>query len=136
MVAGLAAEHTRCMRVTVRTRVYLVEDSASIRERLVEMLASQGITVVGEAESPSEAIAGIRRSRPDCVILDLKLTGGSGIEVLSKLHPEFPEITFIVLSNHADPPYRRRCEAAGARYFLDKSTEFARISELVAGLDR
>jgi DNA-binding NarL/FixJ family response regulator len=123
------------MQVAVRTRVYIVEDSPSIRERLLEMLSSQGISVVGEAESPAEAIAGIRRLRPDCVVLDLKLLGGSGIEVLHELHPEFPEMTFIVLSNHADPPYRRRCEAAGARFFLDKSTEFARITDLITGLD-
>ena len=124
------------MQVAVRTRVYIVEDSASIRERLIEMLSSQGISVVGEAESPGEAIEGIRRLRPECVVLDLKLSGGSGIDVLRELHPEFPEMTFIVLTNHADPPYRQRCEAAGARYFLDKSTEFARISELIAGLQR
>jgi DNA-binding NarL/FixJ family response regulator len=123
------------MQVALRTRVYIVEDSASIRERLIEMLSSRGINVVGEASSPGEAIAGIRRLRPDCVVLDLKLVGGSGIEILRELHPELPEITFIVLSNHADAPYRRRCEAAGARFFLDKSTEFARITHLIAGLD-
>ena len=122
------------METAGRPNVFVVDDSPSIRERLIEMLVSDGIEVVGEAESPGEAISGIRRLQPDCVVLDLKLRDGSGIEVLRALHPDFPEITFIVLSNHADLPYRRTCAAAGAAFFLDKATEFGKISDLIAGL--
>jgi chemotaxis response regulator CheB len=53
-------------------RVFIVEDSAPIRSRLVEMLgAVEGLCIVGEAESPAEAVAGISETRPDCVVLDL-----------------------------------------------------------------
>jgi len=122
------------MQIAASARVFIVDDSPLIRERLIELLAFDGVTVVGEAETPGEAIAGIRRTRPDCVVLDLKLIGGSGIEVLQSLRPEFPETTFIVLTNHSDVPYRRSCEAAGARFFLDKTTEFGKIASLIAGL--
>lgn len=115
-------------------RVFIVDDSPPIRERLIELLTCDGVAIVGEAETPADAIAGIRRTRPDCVVLDLKLIGGSGIEVLRSMRPEFPETTFIVLSNHSDVPYRRSCEAAGASFFLDKTTEFGKIASLIADL--
>jgi len=46
-----------------------------------------------------------------------------------------PGIVFVVLTNHASPQYRQACLAAGASYFFDKSTEFARIREAINGLE-
>jgi len=122
------------MDAAVRTHVYLVEDSPSIRTRLREMLTRTGhIEVVGEADNPQAAIAGILASRPDTVILDLHLIGGSGVQVLRTVHPEAPAIKFIVLTNHPNDQYHRICMEAGASHFLDKSNEFMKISELVSG---
>lgn len=115
------------------TRVYLVEDSAPIRERLTEMLAEMGcVSVVGEAANAREAVAGILGTNPDCVLLDLNLTGRTGIDVMRSVHPRAPGIVFVVLTNHAEPQYRRAATDAGATYFLDKSCEFQRVREVVA----
>ena len=120
-----------------RTKVFLVEDSASIRARLTEMLVSMaGVTIVGEAETPASAIDGILLTHPDSVVLDIQLLGGSGIEVLRKICPIAPHIVFIVLTNHAEPQYRKICMASGASYFLDKTAEFEKIREVVATLNR
>ena len=118
-----------------RTNVFLVEDSEPIRRRLAEMLgAIDGISIVGEADTPASAIEGILRTRPHSVVLDIQLTGGSGIDVLRGVRPVDPDIVFIVLTNHPDPQYRRICMEKGARYFLDKTTEFEKIKEVIAGL--
>jgi len=118
-----------------QTNVFLVEDSAPIRARLSEMLgAVDGVAIVGEAETPAAAIDGILRTRPDSVVLDIQLTGGSGIEVLRKICPIAPNIVFIMLTNHADPQYRKICMQAGASYFLDKSVEFNKVREVIAAL--
>jgi DNA-binding NarL/FixJ family response regulator len=115
--------------------VYIVEDSASIRERLAEMLSDiEGVTVVGQAETPAEALEGILRTRPDSVVLDIHLIGGSGLDVLRRAHSETPETVFIVLTNYPNPQYRRICMEAGAAYFFDKSSEMARVREVIAGL--
>ena len=115
--------------------VFIVEDSASIRQRLAAMLADiEGVTVVGEAESPAEALEGILRTRPDSVVLDIQLIGGSGLDVLRKAHPQVPATVFIVLTNHADPQYRRICMQAGAAYFFDKTNEIAKVREVISGL--
>lgn len=121
------------METTTLNRVYIVDDSAAIRARLNEMLAGMDrIRVVGEAASAREAVAGILRARPDSVLLDLNLMGRTGIDVLRTVRPQAPEIVFVVLTNHAEPQYRRVCAEAGAAYFLDKSSEFDRVREVVA----
>jgi DNA-binding NarL/FixJ family response regulator len=114
-------------------RVFLVEDSAPIRERLAAMLGEiAGVELVGEAETASAAAAGILRSRPDTVILDIGLAQGSGIDVLREVHPQAPQIAFIVLTNSFNPQYEKICMAAGASHFIDKSTQVAEVRRLVS----
>jgi two-component system, NarL family, response regulator DevR len=122
---------------SAHNNVFIVEDSISIRERLAALLTEiEGVSVVGEADSPSAAVDGILRMRPDSVVLDIHLVNGSGIEVLREVHPRIPGIVFIVLTSHPDPQYRRICMQAGASYFLDKNTEFAKVGEVIAGSAR
>lgn len=116
------------------TTVFLVEDATPIRARLGEMLGSiEGVAIVGEADAPLAAIEGILRSRPDYVVLDIQLTGGSGIDVLRKVCPVAPEIVFIMLTNRAEPQYRSVCLSIGARYFFDKTNEFRKVRDVIAG---
>jgi len=138
MPGGAIALHTGAMQPDAseaEMNVFIVEDSASIRERLAAMLGDiKGVTVVGQADTPAEAIEGILRTRPDSVVLDIQLTGGSGLDVLRKAHPQVPATVFIVLTNHANPQYRRVCMEAGAAYFFDKSNEITKVRELISGL--
>lgn len=116
--------------------VFIVDDSPSMRARLVELLEDiGGIDVVGEAGTPADAIAGITRTHPECVLLDYQLEGGTGLDVLRAVHPQAADIAFVVLTNHAWAPYRAACLEAGARFFLDKSTEFGSIKDVIAGLE-
>ena len=116
-------------------KVFIVEDSASIRERLTELMGEiNGAAVVGFADTPSDAIAGILNTRPDCVVLDYHLLGGTCIDVLHAVHPKAPSVVFLVLTNHANPQYRRLCLEAGANWFFDKSTEFRKIKGVIFGL--
>ena len=115
------------------THIYIVDDSAAIRSRLNDMLGRLGgVRVVGEADAASQAVTEILSLRPHSVLLDLNLSGSSGMQVLRAIHPQAPDIVFVVLTNHAEPQYRRACERAGAAYFLDKSTEFDRVPGVIA----
>lgn len=118
---------------THASKVFIVDDSPSMRIRLAEILDDiDGVSIVGEAGTPLDAVAGIARSHPDCVLLDYQLEGGTGLDVLRSVHPQAPDIVFIVLTNHATGPYRQACLAAGASYFFDKSSEFDRIREVLS----
>jgi two-component system response regulator DevR len=113
--------------------VFIVDDSPLIRTRLAEMVtAMSGMRLVGEAATASEAIAGIKRTQPDAVLLDLNLMGRTGLDVLRAIRPHSPGIVFVVLTNHSEPQYRQACIEAGASYFLDKSNELGCVSGVLA----
>ncbi len=117
-------------RTPGRITAFIAEDSADISERLAALLEEgSSIDVVGEAQTPHEAIDGILASKPDAVVLDIYLRGGSGLEVIRKVHPLAPQTVFVVLTNYPDPQYRRLFADAGASSLLDKSTEFDRVKE-------
>ena len=115
-------------------KVYVVEDSAAVRERLLEMIREiADVEVVGEAGTYDAAVAGIMSTRPDVAVLDIKLAddGGSGIDVLAEVRKGLPAMRAIVLSNYATPQHMKASADAGAEYFLDKFAEFERITEIL-----
>jgi len=115
-------------------KVFVVEDSAAVRERLIEMIREiEDVEVVGEAETFDTAVNGILNTRPDVAILDIKLAdgGGSGIDVLAQVRKGLPAMKAIMLSNYATPQHMKASADAGAEYFLDKSADFERITEIL-----
>lgn len=108
--------------------VYLVEDSELVRQRLKAMVNDiSGMCVTGEAETPMRAIDCIVRTKPDAVVLDIGLVGGSGMSVLRQVHELEPLLPFIVLTNYFSQEFGRECLRAGAKYFFDKTNEFEKI---------
>ena len=119
-----------CM--TSLVRVFIVEDSPLIRRRIIDNLNSLGgFDVVGFAEGEGAAIAAIAEMHPDVVITDIRLKEGNGIEVVRHVRQSGlasrPKI--YVLSNYANPEYRKQCELVGADAFFDKSGEYDRFLE-------
>ena len=115
-------------------KVFVVEDSAAVRERLVEMIRDvEDVEVVGEAASYGQAVSRIAESLPDVAILDIKLADdeGSGIDVLNEVRKSQPGIRAIVMSNYVTPQHVKASADAGAEYFLDKSVDFGRIPEIL-----
>ena len=117
-------------------KVLLVEDYAPIRVRLCELVATvPGVHIVAQAEEASTALAAIRASEPDVVILDLQLKAGtSGLTILKWLREHQPETPAIVLSNSAYAQMRKVCMDLGARLFLDKASEFVQLREALVTL--
>ncbi|NPT34967.1 response regulator [Paraburkholderia xenovorans] len=111
-------------------RVLLIEDSPLIRRSLVEAIDASGLLkVAAYADSADEAIALLSDESFDAVIVDLQLKQGSGVPVLAYLQREglIDTVFAAVLTNHALPAYRERCEQYGVRHFYDKSFEFDRV---------
>jgi DNA-binding NarL/FixJ family response regulator len=113
-------------------RVFVADDSAPVRERILAILKEiPDVQVVGHAEDSIAARLLITALQPDVVILDINMPGGSGIEVLHEIKQQTPAPTVIMLTNYSQPQYRRRCLDAGADYFFDKSTEFEMIRDVL-----
>ena len=116
-------------------KVYVVDDSDFVRERVIEMLSDiEEVNIIGATGDPEEAMAEIRNLNPHAVILDIRMPGMSGIEVLRELKKDDPSPVVIILTNYPYPQYKKECTEAGADYFLNKSTEFNKIAKVLKGL--
>jgi DNA-binding NarL/FixJ family response regulator len=114
-------------------RVFLVEDSAVVRQRVLELLGSiDGVNTVGSATTANDAERAILQAQPDAVLLDIKLAQGSGFDVLRSLRKQAPHIEIYMLSNFAAQPYRERAASLGARGFFDKTNEIERLRQTMA----
>lgn len=115
----------------------MVEDSEIVRTRLVAMLAeTRGVEVVGEAATVADAVARLPAGRPDAVLVDLRLPDGDGFEVIRAAKALTPAPVVVVLTSYAYPQLEARGLAAGADWFLDKSTQFLRVPEILTSLPR
>lgn len=117
-------------------KVFIVDDSILIQDRVAAMVETSAMSVVGRAATPQDAIDGILEASPDVVVLDVQLDGGSGLQVLRAVRQAAPDIAFVVFSSNSGPAYRKRYFGEGAEAFLDKNTEFDQLVQTVAKASR
>ena len=109
-------------------KVFVVDDSVVIRERLKRLVAEvPDVQVVGEAGDAQIAVAAILAQKPDVVLLDIHILNGNGIDVLQRLKQERVAPAVIILTDYPFPEYRQLCLNAGADFFFVKSTEFEQL---------
>ena len=126
--------HSRLRQSRTPVRLFLVEDSALIRERLAEELVSAGrIEVIGTAETQIAAIAELQELQCDAIILDLDLKQGNGFEVMRWVRASHrgPRPLIIVFTNYSYPEYRNESMRLGADFFFDKGQDFDRLRETI-----
>jgi DNA-binding NarL/FixJ family response regulator len=118
-------------------KVHIVDDSVLIRERLKFMISEiPGAELTGTDGSPLKAGEAFKEKVPDVVILDIRMPGKSGIELLRDIKKMKPSVVVIIFTNYPFPQYRERCIKAGADYFLNKSTEFETINDIIKKIIR
>jgi DNA-binding NarL/FixJ family response regulator len=115
-------------------QVLIVDDSEQIRQRLVALLTeSTQIQIVGQAGNGRDAMKAMQLLKPDTVILDIRLPGRSGIELLKEIKARYPDVMVIMLTNFDYEQYRRQCRQLGADHFLNKTLEFEKIIATILG---
>lgn len=115
-------------------QVLLIEDSALLREAIMELLAHTKLHFKHIATTQSDAIALLDKEQFDFMIVDIELAQGNGFEVIKHvLQPDYPFTapTAMMLTNHAFPHYRQRAKDLGVKYFFDKSMDFDRAIETI-----
>jgi len=116
-------------------RVLIADDSEAFVKRLLSALAEiRGAEVIAQARTGTEALQAVRSLHPEIIILDISMPEGTGIEVLEGMKAEKAAPVTIVLTNFTYSQYRKRCQQLGAVYFFDKSTEFAKVGEVLRRL--
>jgi DNA-binding NarL/FixJ family response regulator len=118
-------------------RIFLVEDSAIVRELITDSLAEvPGIIFAGFSDTERDAFEKMSVQSFDILILDIELKQGNGMSLLrtlAKFHIQ-PENLKIIFSNNVSDAYRRAGEQYGVRYFFDKSFEFPELCSLLERL--
>ncbi len=105
-------------------RVVIVEDHLMFREVLRKFCAKElGAQVTGVAGSGREAIGIIRKTQPDCVLLDWRLPDGDGFEIVRFTKERWPSTRVLILSGHCDDYTLFRVDQCGADAFVDKGTQ-------------
>ncbi|MCZ2823684.1 MULTISPECIES: response regulator [unclassified Modestobacter] len=118
------------MTATGRTRVFLVDDHAMVRAGVRAELGEE-VEVVGEAADVPTAVAGIRASTPDVVLLDVHLPGGGGHAVLESLRTELPSTRWLALSVSDAAEDVIAVIRAGARGYVTKTISGADLRDAV-----
>ena len=108
----------------IPVRCLIVDDNAGFRDEMRALLEEQGISVVGDAASGTEAIRQIVESRPDVALIDIDLGGESGIALTRTLAEAIngaalPKV--ILISTHDESEYADLIEASPAVGFLAKT---------------
>lgn len=117
-------------------RVFVIEDSPLLRDRITEVIAHQpSMLVIGTASGEDDAIRQINDLKPGAVVVDIKLAQGNGLNVVAAIRAssdgEQPKV--VVFTNYPRREYMRAASNMGADYFLDKSTQFSELPKILSG---
>lgn len=107
--------------LATRAKILIVDDHPLVREGLAMRLSLQAdLEVCGEASTEDEAMALVRETAPDLVIVDLSLKSGHGLEVIKQIKARHPAVRTLVFSAFRESLYAERALRAGAMGYLNK----------------
>lgn len=116
--------------------MFVVDDDASVRDALEDLLRSVGL-VVTSFGSAQEFLASKRPDAPGCIVLDVRLPGASGLEFQRELKKLSIQLPIIFISGHGDIPMSVRAIKSGAIEFLTKPLREQELLDAVqAGIER
>lgn len=101
--------------------VFLVDDHEIVRRGVADLVdAEDGLEVIGEAASYSQAMARIPALRPDVAVLDVRLPDGNGIELCRELLSSLPDLRCLILTSFTDEQAMLDAILAGASGYVVK----------------
>jgi two-component system, NarL family, invasion response regulator UvrY len=115
-------------------RVLCVDDHAIFRQGVKQILLQHDRQMkIGEAPTAQKALELVREARWDVVILDLSLPDRSGLQLLTELKHEQPDLPVLILSMHADDEYAVRALRNGAAGYVTKESA---PEELISAVEK
>lgn len=116
-------------------RVLVVDDHAVVREGIRHVLSDGArFSVVGEAQSGTEAVASAAQLQPNVVVLDISMPGGSGLHAVGEILERVSGVRVLMLSVHEDIEYMIESVRAGAHGYLRKDSTPAELREAIRAL--
>src|SRR5262245_16655587 len=104
-----------------KSSILIVDDHPMVRDGLNRLISKQrDLMCCGEAATAAETQAAVARHKPDLVILDLRLKGSDGLELIKSLRAQVPDLRILILSQYEAPLYVERALRAGALGYVVK----------------
>jgi DNA-binding NarL/FixJ family response regulator len=117
---------------SVRKKIFIVDDHPMMRDGLAQMIGNEAdMSVCGEAEDASEALAQIEKLKPDLAIVDITLRSSSGLELIKDLQIRLPNVAVLVISMHDESLYAERVLRAGGRGYIMKQEGGKKLMEAI-----
>jgi two-component system nitrate/nitrite response regulator NarL len=113
-------------------RLLLADDHALVLQALrLALEPTSEIEIVGEARSGSEVLPRVAEANPDVILLDIRMPGIDGLQLLDRLQAQYPKTKVVVLSGVDDPELAAEALRRGANAFLGKRVDPAEIAPVV-----
>ena len=113
-------------------RVLLADDSDLILDRLQQMLRLHPLVeIAGSFKDGIKTLEALKSLKPDLAIVDIKMPGLTGLEVLHEIRKEDSHLKFMILTFYSSENYRKLAMQYGADYFFSKVDDFEKISTVV-----
>lgn len=113
--------------------ILIVDDNVSYVERMLSILSEDfSVAKFHTATNYEDATVLINELNPQIAMLDINLPGKSGIDILNYIKQNNSNCRVIMITNHAFESYRKKCMELGAEHFLDKSSDFEKISAILS----
>jgi DNA-binding NarL/FixJ family response regulator len=110
-------------------KILIADDNVPFRTKLASILSAiKGIEVIAETGDVPETREAILRLRPETIILDIHMPGGSGLDVLEVAKGTRPAPTVIILTVGPRSEYQTASFLLGADYFFEKSSELRKMA--------
>jgi CheY-like chemotaxis protein len=111
--------------------ILVVEDEEILALDLKMIIEDSGWRLTGIVSSGEDAINGMRKNRPDLVLMDIKLEGGmDGIEAAEKIREEF-DIPLVFITGNVDRNTVERAKKVGPAGFISKPLDMNKLTEMV-----
>lgn len=118
-------------------RVLVVDDHTLIRQGIVGLLASQpDVQVVGEAGNGADALGAAIELRPDVVLMDISMPGGSGLNAAREIRTCCPTVRVLILTIHDREDYLFEALRAGASGYVLKGADIQELLQAVRSAAR
>ena len=112
-------------------KVVIADDHEVVRNGLASIFEESNIEIVGEAVDGNEAFEKTLESKPDVLLMDIRMPDSDGIQAMTRLRDESPDTKVVMLSTYDNPTYVARAVALGAKDYALKGASQEELIETV-----
>lgn len=115
--------------------VLIVDDNEEFVDRMIDLLVDvENISSIQTASDYNEAFRMLDNKAHDVVLLDINLSGKSGIQLLQKIQELGWNCNVIMITNSSGSFYKKQCKKLGVAHFLDKTNEFEKVPMIITSI--